>query len=675
MSNRRIRLAATLSLVSGVALGWPVGGHGDVTVWKMGGSGLQWSQRDTAAIFIEFDESRNAIQPVYLTPDVSILTHLDNWSSLRSPRELGYEDGERPRAWRGGAGSVNPGDNASYLVDGDSLSSNTPGRPGDFYTIDLAVPVPATRFGFFAPPRGFRTDGTPKAEDVVRAFDITAAEQGNPEWLLSGRYLPIGTVVASVQENFDANVQVSIPRQYLRYVRYFRGLSSQDETFITSSGAQAREGDGSIGDFEVYGSGIPKRVKYVTHVLPLDGEVNAGRLFFSGTSFRMIDGQPVQIPGRDVSVNLTARIGTDDDPNVYHEFTNIGSERVVSRERYEGLSPRKTAGDLIQIGKPGVRASITYDQDNWSFWSRSFKESGQLLTLPGGSHMQLKVTLESESFDDYVRLDSLWIELSPLLAREVIGEVAPLDNLQPPSGLAEVDVGVMTDFVFDLKSSFDASTQRGFNAVQIRTGAASEFRELQMGEPLTTVSPEAWEQTEDGIEIFLPQAVTRANNVPVRIILGTSVYTFAQTFETEVFDRETDDLPQAVRAGDVSADISTNDLRVIAVESKADVISNMRISNSVFTPNNDGINDELEIRFDLVRIGGLVPARLKIYDLAGQRQVAIDLGDQGTGPQRVRWDGLDEGGNILPPGLYVVEIAVESESGTFRRMAPIGVAY
>jgi hypothetical protein len=295
--------------------------------------------------------------------------------------------------------------------------------------------------------------------------------------------------------------------------------------------------------------------------------------------------------------------------------------------------------------------------------------------LPGGDHLQFKITLGSGAFDDFVRLDSLWIELSPFLARDVIGEIAPLDNLQPPNGLAEADVGVMTDFVFDMKSIFDASTQRGFNAVRIRTGAAAEFRELQMGEPLATVQPEALEETADGVVVFLPQRVTRTRNVPIRVIFGTSVFTFAQTFETEVFDSDNNDLPQAVRPGDASVDIGTNDLRVLAVESQTEVISGMRVTRSVFTPNNDGINDALQIDYDLFRIAGLVSARLRVYNLAGVRLVTVDLGDQGAGPQQARWDGRDGGGRLLPPGIYVVEITVESESGTFRQMAPIGVAY
>ena len=671
MSHRSVAVAVALC----VGLSWPQRSDSEVTLWKLGGRGLQWSQKDTASILIDFGVAGNAIQPIYIAPDRSVFTHLTNWSALKTPRELGYQDGERPRAWRGGGGSENPGSSGIYLVDGDSLSSNTPGRPGDFYTIDLAVPVPVHRFGFFTPPRGFRTDGTPKVEDVIRAYQVTIAEAGDPA-RLEGGYQPIGPFIGSVQENFAANVQMQFPKQYVRYIRYYRGLSSQDETFVTASSAQAREGVGSIGDFELYGSGVPKRVTYVSQILPLEGEVNLGRLHFTATPFRVVQGEPVVTPSAEAAVRIIARVGTDDDPNVYHEFTNTGGERVVSRQQYENLSPRRSSGSEFQIGKPGIRATIAYDEENWSYWSRSFHESGEPLVLRGGSFLQLKINLESGAFDDFVRLDSLWIELSPLLARNVVGEIAPLEDPRPLSGVAQVELGVTTDFVLDLRSSFDASTQRGFDAVRVRTGAAAaEFKELQMGSPLAAVEPEAWEETEDGVVIFLPRSVTRVNNVPVRVLFSTSIFTFAQTFETEVFDRGGDDLPQSVRPGDASADLGTDDLRVLATEGLVDVISGLRVPGGLFSPNGDGINDVMEIGYDLVRLADRVPARLRIYDLAGRRLAAIDLGHQGTGPQRVAWDGTDGSGRLLPPGLYVAEIAVESESRTFRRIRSVGLAY
>lgn len=105
--------------------------------------------------------------------------------------------------------------------------------------------------------------------------------------------------------------------------------------------------------------------------------------------------------------------------------TTIGHAEV-SREHYEALPPLYNRDP-----KPGLRASIGYDSENWSFWSIPFTEPGEELRIRSGSHLQLTLTLESRDFDAWIRLDSLWIETAPLLAEEVFAEVARLDDLQP----------------------------------------------------------------------------------------------------------------------------------------------------------------------------------------------------------------------------------------------------
>ena len=86
----------------------------------MGGSGLQWTGNDSISILV--DTTPTAIQPTYLAPDQNVFAQLDNWSPRKFPHELGFVDGERPRAWWLGLGSEATAYNASYLVDGDSAS-------------------------------------------------------------------------------------------------------------------------------------------------------------------------------------------------------------------------------------------------------------------------------------------------------------------------------------------------------------------------------------------------------------------------------------------------------------------------------------------------------------------------------------------------------------------------
>lgn len=145
----------------------------DISTWKLGGEGLAWSGNDSTSILVDFESAPGAIRPVYIAPDRTVFSYLSNWSPLKFPRDLGFVEGERPRAWKGDRGSEATVSNGTYLVDGDSTTYNPPstaGIGGDWYTIDLAVPVPAERFGFYTPSQGFRGDGRLLREDVVPAF-------------------------------------------------------------------------------------------------------------------------------------------------------------------------------------------------------------------------------------------------------------------------------------------------------------------------------------------------------------------------------------------------------------------------------------------------------------------------------------------------------------------------
>ena len=66
---------------------------------------------------------------------------------------------------------------------------------------------------------------------------------------------------------------------------------------------------------------------------------------------------------------------------------------------------------------------------------------------------------------------------------------------------------------------------------------------------------------------------------------------------------------------------------------------------------------------------------LNVYDLQGVRLGRRALGVQSSGPQSVEWDGRDAAGQMPAPGLYLIEIALESEFKTFRHLQPLGVAY
>jgi len=391
-----------------------------------------------------------------------------------------------------------------------------------------------------------------------------------------------------------------------------------------------------------------------------------------------VAGQVVEAPDAGARIAVEVRSGRDSDPDVYHEFTDTGGERVVSRERYEKdlKKPDQTLGGVTQEGKPGLRASVGYDTENWTYWSFPIVQSGMQAPLQRGRYLQVRVALESRAFADFVRLDSVWVELSPPLAGQVKGEVARLDAPQPPAGFARVGLGEPTDFSCDLKAEFSGADQQGFDAVRIRTNSRPVFRRLELGEPLQEVAPARVAEEEAALVVVLPRRITRTANAPLRVVFGAEVFVFASTFEAEVFATDSGDFPQQVEAGDASPAVGTNSLRVLGLAGQeGQIIEDLRLSAPAFTPNGDGINDRLEIAYTLFRLPAPLPVFLEFYSLDGARRARVEAGAQAAGPQRVSWDGRDNAGQLLPPGIYLLEIAIHSEQERFRRVQPVGIAY
>ncbi len=649
-----------------------------VGTFQFGGRGSAWSSSDSNTVFIDFARFPGSIAPVYFDGESNILDQLPLWSPFKFPTELDYEDGLIPRVWRAANGFYwyTAGTLTTEWVDGDSSSYSPPVRRGiesEWYTFDVGVPVPADVVGFYTPPTGFRADGTPLSDDIFKAFEVSISEEFDPVLNLEngdGDYHRLNHLVADFPLNYEANVQLDFPKQYVRFIRLQRKPSIDDGVRGVMQG--------TIGEFELKGAGVPRRVIYVSQIMDLGRIVNFGNIHWSVTPMRYVNGVAEEVENANASMRVEVRSGRDSDPNVYHEFTDTGAERVVTRERYENelKQPDQATGGGIQEGKPGLRASVVYDSENWTFWSFPITQPGVQAPLERGSHIQARITLESESYFDFVRLDSLWLETSAPLARQVIGEIARSDEPDPERGLTEVSLGEMTDFTYDIRAQFDNVGQGGFDALRIRTGSRPSFKQLEMGDPLVAVDPSEVREEDGELVIYLPRRVTRQSSDPLRVVFGAEVFVFANTFAGEVFDTQSTSLPQQIEAGDASDAIGTNNLRVLGgSEQTGDIIENLRFVSSAVTPNGDGINDALRIEYTLFRMPAPIPVELNVYDLQGRRVGQMELGLQSAGPQQVEWDGSNGSGALLPPGMYLIEIALRAELKTFRHLQPVGVAY
>ena len=64
-------------------------------------------------------------------------------------------------------------------------------------------------------------------------------------------------------------------------------------------------------------------------------------------------------------------------------------------------------------------------------------------------------------------------------------------------------------------------------------------------------------------------------------------------------------------------------------------VGDLRLSTAVLTPNGDGINDLLDIDFDLVNLSSPVPVSVDVFTLSGACVAELSVERFGSGPHRV----------------------------------------
>ena len=103
------------------------------------------------------------------------------------------------------------------------------------------------------------------------------------------------------------------------------------------------------------------------------------------------------------------------------------------------------------------------------------------------------------------------------------------------------------------------------------------------------------------------------------------------------------------------------------------LIGDLEISPPIFTPNGDGINDEVEIRFVSFKVEA-AQAQVQIYDLSGRRVAELAQRVAGS-PRTFTWSGRDGEGALVAPGIYLCRIDLGAEAGEDTALRAIAVAY
>ncbi|MEW6753311.1 MAG: discoidin domain-containing protein [Candidatus Latescibacterota bacterium] len=242
-----------------------------------------------------------------------------------------------------------------------------------------------------------------------------------------------------------------------------------------------------------------------------------------------------------------------------------------------------------------------------------------------------------------------------------------------------VPTGRDTTFTYYLDLDFEP-TDRGVERIVL------EVPELARLHPITGPGPAAvaaWTSTRTQLEIRLDPVLRQAG--VLAIPFTTRTYVGRHDFRARLYAAGSQ---QALNVGEsrqrdplTGAPLSWS---VAATALGSRVLTQVQARPAVFTPNGDQVNDRTVIEFALARLSAPRPVRLGFYDLAGRRVRELSLGElragaylldaeMGAGPGS--WDGTDEAGERVPPGLYLYRLEVDLDSGVEAQAGLVGVAY
>ena len=600
-----------------------------------------------------------ALQPRELLPGQNILHELFNnhtWRIFQEPVDVFWEEGI-PRMWRWnrnhnthGVYAFRPED----FFDGDSVTYSSKLKRWEFsewYTLDLGARVPLQRFVIQAPPsRSPTATAPPGAGDSARRRAVGQPRRGRDQHeghllprLEHHNYQPLrfpaGADFAEHPGPHRADLPASLPalpalaQLQRRHPRARLELRRPlDLRRVRGLRQRLRRG---------------REVPQPRHRL---GEpATAARVVFHASKWRRREGRLEPAADADVSAGAGVRVrtGTDPDPRSYFTWNDQGEVVEIDRARHEALKPRD--GPLTEKFV-GWKGPVGDDLEHWTPWSSPCRNRRLRWRCPAAA-------TAVRDRDHFRRpggggAPGLAVVRDRAPARVRPGGGSGGDRDLAAARLARVPLGETVDLTYAVRARFAGRTG-GFDALRISTPALPVLRRLRLGDPLVEVRPDSVAQwTMEGLTVYLPRRIEEDSEL--RLDLATTFFTVSTRLKGQVFDRGRPGVRQLISEGDATGEVGTDRLRVVAEgETLPRTVGNVELRPQAFTPNGDGVNDRLGLAYSLF---GVMEADVEIvfYNLAGRPVRRLRLPGQRAGMNEAVWDGRDEQGRPVPPGVYLV---------------------
>ena len=396
----------------------------------------------------------------------------------------------------------------------------------------------------------------------------------------------------------------------------------------------------TMAEMQLYGEGFQPEVSLESDLIRLDGSRNLHTIEWDA------DEPP------DTQVLIQTRTG-DELGQKRHYFKNDGTE--VTEEQY---------GKLLSIFKGDIVAEEV-PKGNWSDWSEPYtRAEGSPITSPSPRRfLKIRATLLSADPDLSPILRSVRLDFSDPVAQSLRAEIAPF----------QVDrLGVERSFSLYVQPRFElldpgfdellltAPANMTLSLVGVFGGRVDEFNAEADGVPAlerVEVVPTA----PDSLLVRFPSVGPGSAIEVLRLDFAAALFTTGAVLQASL--RNNGGTWQRVEPGEVLAHVPGNTTTVVSSFKPQALLADVAVRPAVFSPNGDGINDRTFFLFKVVRVEDDSPVEAAVCQLNGRR-VRV-LGRQralSAGSYEISWDGRDEDGDLVPPGLYCVCLHIRTNT-------------
>ena len=458
--------------------------------------------------------------------------------------------------------------------------------------------------------------------------------------------LPLGFVSALLDQRYGFLIRYAITRPNDRAVVDWPGIrqvtGTREARYLRFQ--PLSEIPWEIAELEIYTDGIVPTGEFASvPLLASSGAPVWGQVRHEGG--KSLDQLPVV---------LQTRTGPDEEPLHYYIQTGARVRRVNRAvwENIEGIPGAAEKGPVVP-------------NPEWSQWETVV--DGVIPSPSPRRFLQFRVRL----LEAGARLERLVFEYStPPLAGQVQVEISP----------TVVDAGRETPFVLSLQMRrLEGGSDTGFRFIEIQTLAEIVgVDSVRVDDRAVVFTSDS--RSEEGIGINLWERLLQDGSF-VQIFFRGRLFVDGTRFQVRALDRryfaeeEKTTVYQYAQEGDVEPLSLGASLAVRLSDDDSRLIAGAATGASAFSPNGDGINDLFVFAYSLLKLTKPAPVFFEIFDLSGNLLRRGYAGEDVSGRFVRLWDGRDDQGGKVAPGLYIYRIQVEADAETVSRQGVVGVVY